>query len=52
MTALDLARVAQARYLRHVRTARRCACAHGDLCDVGRELDSSAESAYRQVEGE
>ena len=47
MTALDRARTAQARYLAHVRTARRCDCAHGDLCDIGRELDSSAESAYR-----
>lgn len=47
MTALEAARAAQQRYLTHVRTARRCDCAHGDLCDRARELDRAAESAYR-----
>ena len=52
MTALERARAAQARYLAHVRKAKRCDCAHGDLCPIGRGLDLDAGAAYYQAVGE
>jgi hypothetical protein len=42
-------RTAQQRFITHVRSARRCSCAHGAMCDAARELDREADSAYRQV---
>jgi hypothetical protein len=52
VTALERARAAQARYLAHVRKAKRCDCAHGDLCPIGRGLDLDAGAAYYQAVGE
>ena len=52
MTALERARAAQQRYLNHVRRAKRCDCATGGLCPVGRGLDLDAGAAYWQAEGE
>jgi hypothetical protein len=52
VTALERARAAQRCYLAHVRRAKRCACATGGLCPVGRGLDLDAGAAYWQAVGE
>jgi hypothetical protein len=52
VTALARARALQARFLAHVRTAKRCACAHGAMCPVARGLDIDAGAAYYQAVGE
>lgn len=52
MTALERARALQARFITHVRTSKRCACAHGGMCPVARGLDIDANAAFYQAVGE